>query len=56
MSNQELTELFKDIELSTQVDILERVLKKPASCFCGETDIWDERLGLCYDCAKEHYT
>ena len=55
MSNQELTDLFKDIELSTRVEILERVLapQEEACIICGEKDMWDDRF--CYYCAKEHY-
>ena len=56
MSNQEIVELFNDIELSTQVEILERVLadKAPECVICGDDDLWDDRF--CYYCAKEHYS
>lgn len=27
----------------------------PGCNFCGEKEIWDERLNLCHSCAKEHY-
>ena len=31
-------------------------LKEPPGCaFCGEKEIWDERLNLCHACAKVHY-
>ena len=56
MSNAELAELFNDIELSTQIEVLERVLAEygEACIICGERDMWDDRF--CYDCAKEHYS
>ena len=51
----ELARMFDDIELSTQVEILEQVLRpqEEACIICGEEDMWDERF--CYYCAKEHY-
>ena len=54
MSTQELAELLNNIELSTQVEILERVLAERECIICGEKDLWDDRF--CYYCAKEHYS
>ena len=52
----EIALLFKDIELSTRVEILERVLaeQEEACIICGETEMWDDRF--CHYCAKEHYS
>ena len=35
---------------------IEKLKNSPGCDFCGEKEIWDERLNLCHACAKDHYS
>ena len=63
--NKVLDEAIKAVRFATApskwhhdqvVKAIEALKDKTGCDFCGEKEIWDERLNLCHACAKDHYS